>query len=109
MPLEEAPYDNDGNLLSYVSRYYDRGYQAPIMQPNIPFKAVMTLDGIQRGQSSALFILKNEQGRKFPMFMSQMADLLQRAGMAGGKTDELTWHVVKRGQNYSLAYLLNGF
>lgn len=110
--VTHAPY-LDGNLLDWVSAAYPN----PISQwpyklacewrENVPFEAKMTYEGFGRGQSSTKFYWLDEQGRKYPMFVSDM-DALLKAGKPLLSTDggavyvSGTWMVAKKGSNFGI-------
>lgn len=102
MPAAEVPYDEQGNLLHHPS---DKGWNKETdWRPNKPFTAPMTLITWARGRSAAYFIWADPQGRRFPMFMNQIHDLLMATTVQEGEVTG-RWDVVKRGQNYGLRYL----
>lgn len=75
----------------------------PEWRPNTPFQATLTLDGTARGHSAAYFRWTDEHGAEYPMFISDLSDLLAsnttavRAGSVTG-----WWMVAKKGSNYGL-------
>jgi hypothetical protein len=101
MPLDKAPFDANGSLLSYVSRWQEEGVE---WQANESFSASLQVYDYSRGRSSAIFILRTIDGRTFPMFMSEMLNLLKVAWIDGGVVGG-RWDVVKRGTNYGLRYV----
>lgn len=75
----------------------------PEWRPNEPFPATLTLDGTARGRSAAYFRWTGESGAEYPMFISDLADVLASnvtAVRAGSVT--AWWMVAKRGSNYGL-------
>lgn len=74
----------------------------PDWRPNVPVARVLRLDGTARGRSAAYFLWKDEQGRQFPMFITDMADVV-RAGVAtAGGLVNARWMVAKRGTNFGI-------
>lgn len=102
MPPQTAPYHFNGNLLHYPERIYHQGhFTEPEWKPNIPFAAKLYLDSMCRGRSAAYFMWQNEQGIKFPMFMSDMLNVIQKSIIENGWVDGI-WQVIKKGQNYGI-------
>lgn len=101
MPKEpiQAPYDTHGNLLHFP------GYSYHSTQPEwrdvVPFDATLTFNGQHRGRSAAYFEWLDADGRKWPMFMTDIGDLLQAATIDLGVVSA-RWTVQKRGQNYGV-------
>lgn len=105
----QVPYDAEGNLLHYSGQSYNyttRSYQdTSVWLDNEPFQAEMELVTFGRGRSAATFHWKKvDDGRKFPMFMTDMVDLIKFGSVINGRTPLQKWVVVKRGQNYGLAF-----
>lgn len=101
MPKKEikAPYDKTtGNLLSYV---YDDEDSRVDFRKNVPFEATMKFTDMERGQSAARFIVTDEHGKTYPMFMSSALKLLQSSIIINGSV-LADWIVVKRGSNYGI-------
>jgi hypothetical protein len=94
----KVPY-HKGELLSYPDSWLMKDGE---WRDNAPFTASMIVSGYGRGRSSAYFILKNEQGKSFPMFMTDMTDLIERTVIRCGVITGETWVVTKRGQNYGV-------
>lgn len=70
---------------------------------NPVFAAELTFKGTERGRSAAYFKWEDPQGRKYPMFITDVGRLIQAAVRLeeGGKVYG-EWYVVKRGQNYGV-------
>lgn len=102
MPKKEikAPYDKTtGNLLSYaLAEEEEVGVD---FRKNEPFEMTMKITDMERGMSAARFILTDEQGKTYPMFMSSMLKLLQTSIVINGSVLGM-WIVVKRGSNYGI-------
>lgn len=105
-----APYDEQGNLLHYPDRWrYEplpgnpyRRVDACDWRENKTFHAVMTLqDGVTSGRSAKYVNWRDDQGHGFPMFVSDLVDLVVNGYVEKGKVD-YWWMVAKRGQNYGL-------
>ncbi len=98
--IAEVPYDEDGNL----RHYKDDGASEPVMRPNRPFQAELTLTGMRSGRSAKYLIWTDDDGRTYPMFVTDLMDVIREKGIApGGRTGKLWWYVRKRGTNYGLA------
>lgn len=108
MPPNRVPFDSKGNLMHYAhdEYYYEdevwTGHD-PDWRDNEPFIAQMTLVDMHRGRSAAYFTWEDEQGHIYPMFMSDLVDLLKKNAVAEGKTLTSTqWIVKKKGMNYGI-------
>lgn len=89
-----APLAADGSLVSYAR------YEQTLTEV-APFAATLTIQSIVRGRSAAHFIWTDEQGRTWPMFMTDMVALLEHGVEEGGSVTS-TWAVQKRGANYGI-------
>jgi len=76
----------------------------PIWRDNVPFEAKMTVIGQSRGRSAVRFILEDEQGVHYYMFMTEMLALIQETTIVKGVVSG-TWAFAKKGQNYGLTRL----
>lgn len=103
MPIEQAPYTRDGNLMHFT--YASPGDRTDTVdwRPNEPFEATLALKGVNRGRSSTYFEWVDQDGHRFPMFVTDMMLLLQTKGVRRGGTVQARWHVVKRGMNHGVA------
>jgi hypothetical protein len=103
--VTEVPYDADGNLLHYASPW-----SRPEMRPNVPFRAVLQITGMESGRSAKYVMLADRDGHTYPMFVTDLLDLLARsgAGVKAGITGTEMWIVRKRGQNYGVALAPTG-
>lgn len=110
MPPQTAPYDFSGNLMHFPSLVWDQDkqkYVDPMWVDNKPFMASLYLGGFQRGRSAAYYMWENINGAKFPMFLSDMLDVVQNCTIKNGVVNSL-WHCVKKGQNYGIQLFDNG-
>ena len=98
----KVPYDERG-LLAYGRAFTGAVLPDKYWRDNSVWLGTMTIMSFGRGRSSATFILTDNRGLRYDMFMKDMLYLIQNAdidrGVVTGK-----WTVVKRGQNYGLAY-----
>lgn len=76
-------------------------FEPPIWRDNEPFEATMTFTGVTRGRSAARFILEDENGVHYEMFMSDALNLIQTSTLKKGAVPG-TWAFSKKGQNYGL-------
>lgn len=96
----KAPFMPDGSLLHYVYPY--QGWNDPAaMKEAEPFHARLTLTGMRRGRSAAYFMWESDTGATFPMFMTEMVDLVTNGTVVKGVADE-EWTIRKQGQNYGI-------
>ena len=110
-PALKVPYSPNGNLLHHPGyRNGEPDDQGDPTYPsvgewrdNTPFEATLKYQGTERGRSAAYFKWVDQDGRQWPMFitdigrMIQLALKLQDGGKVSGR-----WFVVKRGQNYGI-------
>lgn len=107
---ETAPFQR-GNLMEWVApdvvrrqatsteRFYDTPDE---WRPNVPFEAILTLTGIERGRSAARFMWYGT-GNTYPMFMIDACALMLRGEALQVGARDGWWIVMKRGQNYGIA------
>lgn len=109
MATLQAPYDpRTGSLLHYPETRLKLGREEgeliwvePGWRTNEPFYANLYLADMERGRSAAFFIWQDNDGRDYPMFMSDMFDLLRTKTVDEGYVEGI-WLVKKRGQNYGI-------
>jgi len=114
---EWAPFQR-GNLMEWVSPSTARnrevdpsghGWGVPDeWRPNEPFRAALTLTGIERGRSAARFTWvdtsrSGETVHSYPMFMVDACALMLRGEALVGGVRDGWWIVMKRGANYGIA------
>lgn len=102
-----APFDGDGNMVSYPNptweRYTDadgrpRTRRVPAeLTPVEPFHADMRVIGMETGRSAKRIVLQDSvTGKRYPLFVADIVKLLQDTTLSG------TWEACKRGQNYGI-------
>ena len=96
----KAPFMPDGSLLHWCSPYAE-GDPYTIIKEVEPFRARLALTGSRRGRSAAYFMWESDTGATFPMFMTEMVDLVTNGTVVKGVADE-EWTIRKRGQNYGI-------
>lgn len=87
-----VPFSENGNLAHYPS-YRDE------FVPGTPFTAHMRFIGFQRGRSAAYALFEREDGRRYPMFLTDLQKLLLSGKAVSG---EYLWSYTKRGQTYGI-------
>lgn len=95
----EAPFDGDGNMLHYPDNFYmnrDGGWRQ--VQP---FEATLTIVGLNRGRSAAYLTVVDEAGHNYPLFITDLVDIIQNRDIIGGRLTG-RWAVRKRGQNFGI-------
>ena len=95
-PKGQAPWDAKGNLLSYPQGVHE-------WRPVSSFTTHLTLDHVTRGRSSVVFVWKDSDGHSYPMFVSDLEELITKTMVAYGETLTCTWTIKKKGQNYGIA------
>lgn len=98
MSVDKAPYSKRG-LMHYPQAWFGETIE---WRPNEPFSATIRFTDYGRGRSAAYFNWQDENGQMYPMFISDLADLLTKRSVVDGEAVGL-WIVRKRGQNYGLA------
>lgn len=98
----QVPVDANGNWLAYPD-WKHTGWE-----PVRPFYARMTIDGMETGRSAKRVILKDEKGRKYPMFVADLVKGIQKGTfevhttLDGSGIIEAWWTASKRGANYGI-------
>jgi hypothetical protein len=94
----QAPYHPaTGSLLDYPVGPHE-------FRPVRPFSARLVLIGFSRGRSSAVARWSDMRtGARYPMFLTDLEELLSHRVVSAGETEMETWTVRKRGQNYGIA------
>ncbi|WP_147432677.1 hypothetical protein [Catellatospora citrea] len=105
--LDRYPVDDHGNLEHYPSRVPVWGRLRPEQdqawsEGNEPFAATLTLVTGPRGRTTPYFVWRDTAGLTYPMFMTDLVDVLMCKLVDQGTVSGL-WQVRKRGQNYGLA------
>lgn len=91
-----------GSLLEYTVRSPGEDHTDVVWRENVPFKDTLQIVEIERGRSAARFVWEAADGRRFPMFMTDMlATARHGIGPTGLVSSE--WVAVKKGQNYGIA------
>jgi len=102
----QIPFDKYGELLSYPSHLC-------VWKENCEFQAIFRVSGFERGRSAAHFILEAIQipadlpngiksGKSFPIFMTDLLDLIQNKTIINGNIESSLWTFCKRGKNYAV-------
>jgi hypothetical protein len=88
-----------------LCHFPDYPYRNIVWRENQLWSGWLTLQGEKRGRSAAYFEWLDDDGRQFPMFLTDLVALLKdpaveiKAGRVLG-----TWIGVKRGSNYGIRY-----
>jgi hypothetical protein len=101
----KAPFDKEGALMHYARYGYgpDHYYGAHEWRVPEPIALRLTLEQTERGRSAAYFIWLDDEGRRWPMFMTDLAHLLHHGTVAQGVADGM-WIPRKRGENFGLRF-----
>lgn len=119
--VTEVPYSKNGSLMHFPETTWDyseavrvdegHGWKVPPREVgpdwrrNDPFTATLRLAETRRGRSAAYFIWRSDDGREFPMFISDMLLLVQSGVIIKpGGSVSTWWMVTKRGANYGIRY-----
>lgn len=103
MPIKQAPFDHEGNLMHHTEYRPGENTDRIDWRDNAPFSTTLQLTGASRGRSSAYFVWADERGARYPMFVTDIVQLMQRHGVRKGGKVTARWHVVKRGNNHGVA------
>jgi hypothetical protein len=93
-----APYDHAGNLMHFPSDFYEA---AVTWATNDPFEVWLTIESVRSGRSAKYVVWTSPLGRQFPMFVTDLVDMIKRGSVSGGRCKG-PWMVRKRGMNYGL-------
>jgi hypothetical protein len=87
--------------------YRSRNSNIQWVPADYTFCAQLHLDSAQRGRSAANFRwIDRDHERSYPMFLTDMVELVKKHGVKPGGHVSGVWGVKKRGQNYGI-YLLD--
>jgi hypothetical protein len=96
----KAPWQGE-SLLHYSHPLYE--YREGVEWREVePFERTLTLKDTRRGRSAAYFIWVDALGNEYPMFMTDVADLIRRGCIEFGVVHDAMWTVRKRGQNFGI-------
>lgn len=99
----KVPYKN-GKLQQYARGDFahpEYGYEGEEWRENEPFQARMTIHDMYSGRSAKGLYWKDQHGNEYPMFVSDLVDLLKNADVLSGEANAV-WIIAKRGQNYGI-------
>lgn len=101
-----VPFDAQGNLMHYARPDYGQEHyvfdKAHEWRDVEELEMTLTLNGTHRGRSAAYFEWVDALGHKYPMFLTDAADLMRRGCIEFGVVHDGMWVVRKRGQNYGV-------
>lgn len=66
------------------------------------FKAKMYFEGTRRGRSSVTFWFTDQDGKRYPMFVSDFTDLLKEVTITKGVLPEMEYTQAKKGQSIGI-------
>jgi hypothetical protein len=96
-----VPFGQRGELQHYPSCWYTSpgNPTGPTWVKNYEFTATLAFTGFERGRSAAYAYFEDEAGKRYCMFLTNLADVIPRmsAGHISG-----TWTFCKRGQNFGI-------
>lgn len=94
-----VPYDKYGNLLHYPA------WDTDSWEEFQPLETQMRLVGMRRGRSAAYFVVEDNDGCTYSMFMADLEKILMGPGIVNGITPVLRWTPSKRGANYGIKWM----
>lgn len=95
-----VPVDKDGNWLTFPDWRFDRWEDVD------PFYASLNIDGIYSGRSAKGLTLKDDNGKEYSMFLTDLVEALKNPevhvslGRIAGY-----WTAAKRGSNYGVKFV----
>lgn len=109
--LNGTPRVVKGSLINYMDNYslqlLQEGrdlsdyYKNIELAENKVFHDVLTYDRVERGRSACTFFFKGEDQAEYPMFITDMDDILKTKDISSGQVSG-TWTFAKRGANYGI-------
>ncbi|MBI2030796.1 hypothetical protein HYT05_04195 [Candidatus Kaiserbacteria bacterium] len=93
----KAPFNKKGELINYA--WVGQG-EIEWRNADDPMDMTLHFAGFERGRSAAHAIWKDEQGRRFVMFLTDLDDLINTGDPI--KAVRSTWVVTKKGQDYGI-------
>lgn len=99
----QIPFDAHGNQLAYPTAQYNpetRDWEI-FWKDNVVFEATLAYSGFSRGRSAAGFKMKDSDGHRYYLMMSEMDRIMALGGWDGNKITG-KWTFVKKGQNYGV-------
>lgn len=119
MTIETIPFDYKGNMMDYPGTRWvhnpehpnadARGYihMDPEWRDNKPFHLpVLHLDTYGRGRSSVRFMWIDGDGHTYPMFVSDMVEVVKMRRIEDGAVRDSQWIGKKKGANYGIGLAL---
>lgn len=103
--LIKVPFNRSGVLMHYADPHRETGYDAAHewREPK-KFRMLLRLHETERGRSAAYFVWKDQDGNFWPMFITDVCELIRNHTVTSGIV-EGDWIPRKRGQNFGLRYL----
>jgi len=96
---QKVPFDAEGNVLHYAFDGHTN------WKTNYEFNDDLIIQGYQRGQSAAYFLLQSENnGKEYPMFISDFTEMIMNSQINKGKVKGL-FTFCKKGRNFGIKYL----
>jgi hypothetical protein len=93
----KIPFDSRGMM------HYPETWRNEIeWRDNVPFRKLLRIDSYGRGQSAAYFNWVDEDGLAYPMFISDLTEMLRVRNVMNGEACG-RWIARKRGKNYGIA------
>lgn len=107
-----VPIKPDGSVLHYPQKVriddptatYGASYVDNSWRDNEPFTKRLSVVGTISGRSAKYFEWSDAAGATFPMFASDMVELLRSAEIEPGGVVRAVWIVRKRGSNYGIRW-----
>jgi hypothetical protein len=94
-----VPFNLQGSLLHHAVERYSGSLVE--WRENVPFEATVRMNHHRRGRSATYFVWTDDKGHEYPMFMTDLLDLVANSVIDKGVVTA-RWVVSKYGQNYGI-------
>lgn len=106
-PTYEVPLTENGSLMHYAPANSSSFYTLHEWCEPFEFEATLQLDYTISGRSAKYVMWSAEDGRTFPMFVTDLIDLIKGSdNLLDGKVTAV-WYTGKRGANYGIKFRRN--
>lgn len=97
-----VPVDQTGNMMDYAPTSYDYKPPSFTWEEFLPQEMELSLEKFERGRSSVTYWWRAQNGHRYPMFLTDLEDLILNSVIQKGRVKG-TFKAVKRGRSYGIA------
>jgi len=97
----KVPLSQDGHLFSYVDGYVSNN-NSIIWVDNFVLTSTLKIYDYGRGRSAVHFLVEDNTGRKYNMFLTDMFHAITHFKIEGSVIMHDRWTICKRGANYGI-------